>query len=135
MRRTATLANLCGRSWRRRMAWLLFAAYLPMLTFLGHWELNFDIPGTSYYVGLPDPGDGEGKHLHAHLHEQHCHTDAGSCSDLPLVSTASVALLARTFEQASNDGQALPVPSEERLLHGLNAISPELPPPRALLTA
>lgn len=83
---------------RTVMPWLLAAAYLPALTFFGHWPLAVDIPGTSLYVGLPTSAPKQG-----HSHEDHCHADAGSCSDAPVTSTATVAILADSLRLTERD--------------------------------
>jgi hypothetical protein len=111
---------------RRRAAWLLFAGYLPSLLFLGHWDLQIDIPGTAYYVGLP----GDTGHSHAD-HSQHCHADMGSCSDLPLVTAAPVALLAATVETPREDSRGFPAPSAGWHPAGTIDSAPDTPPPRA----
>lgn len=121
------MSTRAGGNLRHVMAWLLFAAYLPSLSFVGHWEPHFDIPGTDYYVGLPH---GAG-HDHDHSdHAQHCHANLGSCSDLPLVSTATVGLLARSVEQGNMEGKGLLRPGDSWSPHAAIAPSPELPPPR-----
>jgi len=74
---------------------VLLIAILPSLTFLGHWGLNFDIPGSGFYVVLmPAPAEHEhasqGEESH---HEQHCHANAASCTDVPFMGASPFALL------------------------------------------
>jgi len=114
---------------RRRVVVLLLAAYLPSLLFLGHWDLQIDIPGTNYYVGLPvrphnHPDDGEG-------HGEHCHTDMGDCARTPLAATAPVFLIAAALEGEAYQAHGILVPAALWAPHGPEAISPEPPPPRA----
>jgi len=85
--------------------WLLLAAYLPALTFLGHWPLAIDIPGTSLYVGLP-----ERTSSHEAGHESHCHASAGSSSDVPLAESATVAVLADSPLPSAGDPPLIGVP-------------------------
>ena len=82
--------------------WLLVIGYLPSLTFLGHIPLDFNIPGTSLYIGMPELGAplhhdfaaaSGGDQGYDHVHEEHCHTNMGSCSDAPLTASASFGLM------------------------------------------
>lgn len=73
----------------------LLIAILPSLTFLGHWGLQFDIPGSHLYVVLMPVESG-----HDHVspaeesrHEQHCHANAASCTDVPFMGASPFALL------------------------------------------
>ena len=77
--------------------WLLLAAYLPALTFFGHWPLSIDIPGTSLYVGLPQSGSSA-----VAGHESHCHAAAGSSSNVPPPVTPTVAVLADSQPMLAN---------------------------------
>lgn len=88
---------------RRTLPWLLLIAYLPSLTFVGHFSLDINIPGTAWYIGLPEsPGhsahnDGlagvNGSAGHFHDHAEHCHIDLASCSDAPYAGSASFGLM------------------------------------------
>ncbi len=60
-----------------------------MLTFIGHWELRVDIPGTGYFVGA----ESASQHPDIHDHSQHCHDSVASCSDVPATAGATVAML------------------------------------------
>lgn len=80
---------------------LLLVALVPTLTFLGHWTLHIDIPGTNLYV-LLIPGEPEHTHADASQpedeasHSQHCHAGAASCSDIPFTGASPFALLSET---------------------------------------
>jgi hypothetical protein len=108
------------------MRWLLLAAYLPVLTFFGHWPLSIDIPGTSLYVGLPDSGSS-----HGHDHKNHCHADAGSCSDVPLTSTATVAALAESLLLIAGDPPLIGVAEDGVAWLAQANVTPTLPPPES----
>lgn len=84
---------------RRRASWVLLAALLPMLTFMGHWPASLPIPGTDLYVSVPFAG-AEQHHSHEAeaeadeaSHEQHCHAGAASCSDIPAAAGVSFGLM------------------------------------------
>ncbi len=79
--------------------WALLLALLPTLTFLGHWSLHVDVPGTNLYV-LLIPGEPSEAHTHdgaqqdsAQSHERHCHAGVASCSDIPFTGASPFALL------------------------------------------
>ena len=113
-------------------AWILFFAFLPSISFAGHWDVQFAVPGAGVTVGFSP------SHAHAASggseplahHRDHCHADASGCSDQPLVSGAQVAhlgemvALAASFDAAW--GHVGPV-------HGHPdgvVTSPDFPPPR-----
>jgi hypothetical protein len=107
----------------------LLAAYLPSLVFLGHWPLRVDIPGTDLYVGLPKQA--AHSHTEGHGHENHCHESAASCSDAPVVSTATVGLLEETISFQTDERAILAPSSEWWAPHQAQSIAPEPPPPRS----
>lgn len=106
------------------MRWLLAAAYLPALTFFGHWPLSVDIPGTSLYVGLP-----ESTTQGAHNHKDHCHADAGSCSDTPVTTTGTVALLAESLVIEDLDSPLIGMTAGFAAWQPQAGVAPLLPPP------
>lgn len=106
------------------MRWLLAAAYLPALTFFGHWPLSVDIPGTSLYVGLPESTTPE-----AHNHKDHCHADAGSCSDTPVTTTGTVALLAESLAFEDLDSPLIGMAAGLAAWQPQAGVAPLLPPP------
>lgn len=106
------------------MRWLLLAAYLPALTFFGHWPLSIDIPGTSLYVGLPESGSS-----HEVGHESHCHASAGSSSDVPLTSPATVALLAECPLLIAGDPPLIGVAEGGVVWLAQACVTPISPPP------
>lgn len=109
------------------VGWLLAAAYLPALTFFGHYPLWLDIPGTSLYVGLPAHTSPD-----AHDHESHCHADASSCSDTPVPTTGNIALLAESLIPSGADLPRTGVPPRAARLLAQADVTPVSPPPRAL---
>jgi len=88
---------------RRRASWVLLAALLPMLTFMGHWPASLPIPGTDLYVSVPfagaeqahshEAGAGAGAGADEASHEQHCHAGAAGCSDIPAAAGVSFGLM------------------------------------------
>lgn len=89
--------RLSSARMRRRASWVLLAALLPMLTFMGHWPASLPIPGTDLYVSVPFAG---AEQAHSHeaeadeaSHEQHCHAGAASCSDIPAAAGVSFGLM------------------------------------------
>lgn len=114
---------------RRRAVWLIVAAYLPSLLFLGHWELKIDIPGTDYYVGTPEWGHSHAEHEGEH--EEHCHTKLNSCARVPLTTTAFVLFMAAALEAEAHEARGVPAFTALWAPHEPKAISPDPPPPRA----
>jgi len=83
----------------RFRTWALLLALLPALTFLGHWSLHVDVPGTNLYVVVV-PGEPAQAHTHdgkqqdsGQSHERHCHAGVASCSDIPFTGASPFALL------------------------------------------
>ncbi|MBA4180906.1 MAG: hypothetical protein C0506_09995 [Anaerolinea sp.] len=109
------------------MRWLLVVAYLPTLTFLGHWPLSVDIPGTSLYVGLAERSASLD-----HGHKDHCHADAGSCTDTPVATSASVALLAESLQFRRTDAPFIAMTAREVRWLAQAAVTPVSPPPERL---
>lgn len=109
------------------MGWLLAVAYLPALTFFGHYPLWFDIPGTSLYVGLPASSS-----PHVHDHKSHCHADASSCSDTPVPTSGNVALLAESLILSGADLPPLGLTPRAARLRAQAGVTPLSPPPKAL---
>jgi hypothetical protein len=102
-----------------------------MLTFAGHWSIDLPLPGTSLRLELPLAAAAHGHDGHdGHSHEDHCHADAASCSDVPVTSLASVALLHETIAFATAGGRL------ELLASGFwqpahsEIVAPEPAPPR-----
>lgn len=112
------------------MRWLLAAAYLPALTFFGHWPLSVDIPGTSLYVGLPESTT-QGA---AHNHKDHCHADAGSCSDTPVTTAGTVALLAESLAIEDLDSPLIGMATGFAAWQPQAGVARLLPPPERSFT-
>lgn len=103
-----------------------------MLTFAGHWSIELPVPGTSLRVQLPLVEAGAHQHDgHAQPgHEDHCHADAGSCSDVPVTSLASVALLHETIAFVTAGGRLEPLASGYWQPSHSEIVTPETTPPR-----
>lgn len=128
--RPRTLARL-----ERILAWALVVAFLPSVSYLGHWDLSVHIPGTQWSVGLPlhegAPGDG---HSHAagdeSDHERHCHSGAATCGDTPITGISAFADLARAAAFATAAGTlTLLAAAWWRPAYAAN-VAPDLQPPR-----
>lgn len=115
---------------QRQLTLALLVAYLPSLLFLGHWPLQLDIPGTDFYVGLPKPGDSATHSDSGHDHARHCHEGASSCGDVPVISSATVALLHETLSIETDEASLFAPTSEWWAPHGSRTVAPEPPPPR-----
>lgn len=122
----------------RFRSWALVVAILPTLTFLGHWTLHVDIPGTNLFV-MVVPGQPEPVHTHdagqqddGHSHEQHCHAGVAACSDIPFTGASPFALLNDSLAYLGACG-ALTVLAVLFWRPGTSAnVSPDLRPPRFL---
>lgn len=88
---TAFTGGATGR-WR---SWLLLAALLPSLLFLGHWTLEIPLPGLGWYVGTPEAAHSHTAEEETH-HEQHCHATVSACGDVPFTGVSAFALLTET---------------------------------------
>ena len=64
-------------------------------------------------------------------HAQHCHSDAASCSDVPLTTLTGIALLAAWLGIAASSGVGGHVMERASAMVG-RALSVESPPPRAV---
>jgi hypothetical protein len=118
----------------RRVSWVLLAALLPMLTFMGHWPTSVPIPGTNLYVSLPF-AEAEG-HSHSSEdassegdHSQHCHSGPASCGDAPAAAGASFATLSMAVSFAIGGALLLLTLRWWRPL-APHTIAPALRPPR-----
>ncbi|OAI38487.1 hypothetical protein AYO38_09635 [bacterium SCGC AG-212-C10] len=113
----------------RFMAIAIAVAYLPSLTFLGHWNPpQLEIPGTSYYLGLPAV-----HHVHhddGADHETHCHENLASCSDGPVTAGATVALLGAVLAFLMRGGLLSRCDARWWLPHTPLSLTPDLRPPR-----
>lgn len=110
---------------------MLLVALLPTLTFIGHWELRLDIPGTGYFVGAeatPEHAD----HDDGHDHSQHCHDSVASCSDVPATAGATVAMLQSELLSLHLGGMLHRAWQAESALPAGGSSLPELQPPRPI---
>ena len=111
----------------------LLVAILPSLTFLGHWSLNLDIPGTDLYLTLiaaSDHHDEHAGHDDPQAHTNHCHANAASCTDVPFTGASPFAFLHDSI--AYLGAGALLVVLTLRAWRPWSALTvgPELRPPR-----
>lgn len=128
------------RAVRMMAPWLLLVGYLPSLTFLGHVPLDFNIPGTSLYIGMPEssaallhtdvPAATGGDTGYDHVHEEHCHTNMGSCSDAPLTASASFGLMGWVISLLGAGAAAIAISGRWWRPHFDLLARPLLPPPR-----
>lgn len=120
----------------RRASWVLFLSMLPMVTFLGHWPADFEIPGTRYYVGMPFTGS----HGHTHEandkddHSSHCHGDSASCSDVPAAAGVTFGLMNEAIALVASAAALFAVAKAARTALRENVLSPEPQPPRVSLS-
>lgn len=136
--------------WPMRMVraigpWLLLIGYLPSLTFLGHIPLDFNIPGTSFYVGMPELAGALTHHdfvsttlvgdAYIHIHEEHCHTNMGSCSDVPYTGSASFAMMGWVISFLGVAAVAFALMDKWWRPKGEAPIRTPAPPPRVVIFA
>ncbi len=82
------------RKTEQRLAWLLLAALLPMLTFMGHWPATLPLPGTNFYLTVPLAGAApNAQSAGSHSHGDHCHGESSECGDSGSSSSAGPAFL------------------------------------------
>lgn len=118
---------------RLPFAWILFLAFLPSISFAGHWDIELAVPGASFSLGFTSA------HVHAagesedspSGHRDHCHADASGCSDQPLVAGAQVANLGQMIALAASVDEVRGFQPSRVLLPEGAATSPDIPPPRA----
>jgi len=122
----------------RVRAWALLVAFLPTLTFLGHWTLQIDIPGTNEYLlivpGAPEhntDSHGDEHSSETETHDQHCHAGVATCSDIPLTGISAFALLNESIAYLGVAGALIALAAITWRPRALNSIDPDLQPPRA----
>lgn len=130
----AIAASTAARRRSETFAWTLLLALVPMLSFFGHWEIRFDIPGTGYYFSWPtDSSDDHDDPASSHEHAGHCHGEVASCSGSPVTAAAPVALLSRDLVFPVADALLTPLLSAPWRPAGANVVIPDPPPPRLAL--
>lgn len=125
---------------QRTMAWLLAAAFLPSVLFVGHWPaFAVSLPGTSLTVGLPAVAghahahaDGAGTHSHKD-HADHCHAEMASCAGQPFTGGATVAALHDIALAAIAGGVLVAVAAGVAAAWRAHPVAPPFEPPRAAL--
>jgi len=132
--------------WRSKF---LLIAILPALTFFGHWPvITIHVPGAALDLTVPfvseesaheqaagtAAGAGAGSSSDAHEHAQHCHADAGSCTDVPFTGASAFGLLDDTVAFLGA-GALLTLIVATAWRPGRDApIDPDLRPPRGSLS-
>jgi hypothetical protein len=112
----------------RRAALLLFAALLPMLTYVGHWPaFAIAIPGTAYELSLPFVA----AETAAGDHHQHCHADAADCSSGPGSVALAISVLAAGLAFRIPEGPLRLIGGASSRLRVQFLPAPEPGPPRA----
>lgn len=133
-----------SRQLRVLAPWMLLIGYLPSLTFLGHIPLDVNIPGTSWYIGMPEIAGAAVHHDFAtvrvadafiQVHEEHCHTNLGSCSDAPYTGSASFALMGWVIAFLGAAGAAFALTDRWWRPHFAIFARPLIPPPRSAMFA
>lgn len=122
---------------QRAASFALIIALLPTLTFLGHWTLHIDVPGTNLYLVLV-PAEPESAHTHTDTaehedggsHSQHCHTSAASCSDIPFTGASPFALINDSLAHLGEAGALIAIALALWRPWRSLQIAPELLPPR-----
>ena len=118
---------------QRCEAALLLFAFLPTLTFLGHWEEIFagssvgpvQVPVTASAIY-----DLVAQQADQARHAMHCHTSLGSCSEQPM--PAGVGLFAtRETLVSPPSSQPAPLADGDPLPPSGPAAQPPTPPPRS----
>src|SRR5947209_18775025 len=103
------MSTMNRAKWQQRgLAALLLFAFLPTLTFLGHWNEIFlgSVLGSNHVYaasGTASLLSGSTQDSDDDEHAQHCHTSLGSCTEQPM--PAGVGLL------STHDALLGPVPS------------------------
>lgn len=124
--------------------WLLLVGYLPSLTFMGHIPLDVNIPGTSWYIGMPEIAGAAVHHdfktvqvgeAFIQVHEEHCHTNLGSCSDAPYTGSASFALMGWVIAFLGTSGAMFALSDRWWRPHFAIRSRPLVPPPRVISLA
>jgi hypothetical protein len=115
------------------LAALLLAAFLPTLTFLGHWNELFAgavVAPAQVPVSASAMFDLTAQQADQSRHAQHCHTNLGTCSEQPM--PAGIGLLT-THETLFGPPPSLfpGAPQTEALLLFEHVLVPLAPPPRS----
>ena len=115
---------------------VLLVAFIPMLTFMGHWPATVSIPGTSYEVAVPLAG---ASHSDGHADEEssghvnHCHGGVASCGDAPAGAGVSLSLYQDPVAVATVSLALIAVWLAAWQPRRSIAIAPELLPPKLTL--
>lgn len=132
------------RGWRaftpRFQHIVLLVGILPSLIFLGHWGLQFDVPGTNLYVVVV-PASPHDEAAHAETkgqqrqHQDHCHANAASCTDVPLIGASPFALMSDSVAYLGASAMLIALAlAVWRPVAGM-IVAPELQPPQRLFAS
>ena len=115
----------------RWAAALLILSLLPMQTYLGHWDLRIDIPGTDYYWGMPSAIQGSNTtQEHVTNHGEFCRGDTASCAGTPAVAGASFGVMAMVVALLGTHARGRTVTGHAWMPPYARSVAPELLPPR-----
>jgi len=112
----------------RAAALLLLLAFLPTLSFLGHWD---EIVTSAQVVPAPASVliDAAAQRAAQADHARHCHTDLASCSAQPIAAGLGLFASRETFLRPPRPQLAFDMAEQTRTLLG-RTLSPAPPPPR-----
>lgn len=121
---------LVGKSvWLERVAaGVLLLAFLPALSFLGHWDEVFggSLVAQSSASVLVDAAAQQAEQTE---HSRHCHTDLASCSAQPLPAGLGLLAMRETLLRPPAPQSSAGEDRQTRASFG-RTISPPSPPPR-----
>lgn len=121
---------LTGKSVRleRAVALVLLIAFVPTLSFLGHWDEIF-----GGLIARPVPAavllDAAAQRAEQAEHSRHCHTELASCSAQPLPAGLGLLATRDTLLRPPLLKLVLGATARASVLLG-RAVSPPSPPPR-----
>ena len=108
-------------------AWLMVAALLPSLLYVGHWSFEVPLPGdTVAVVGVDESG---GRSHESDGHGEHCHGES-SCSDVQPLGLTGLAVMGRTLALLGVAGVMLALAVAAWRPANGTVVGPERRPPR-----
>jgi hypothetical protein len=111
------------------IAAVLLLAFVPTLTFLGHWDEIFGSPDVVAPLPISAVYDLTAQQAEQAEHAMHCHTNLGSCSAQPM--PAGVGLLLTQEALLGPPPQITrEAPAAETAVRPAPALIPPSPPPR-----
>jgi len=120
------------------LAGILFVAFFPTLSFLGHWGDVFagnfgpdmSVPRYSGAVMFDVAAQRAAARVEETEHAQHCHTDLGSCSGQPVPAGFGLFVMREVLVRPPAVALAF-LPAEARRALPSPAAAPLTPPPRS----